>query len=1271
MERLTPEFQGTERFELLSRLGSGGMGVVYQVRDRQRQSDVALKLLLRLNAEGIYKLKTEFRSLSGVSHPNLITLHELISEGDLWFFTMELLQGVDFLTWVRGQATPDHDPTSSETASNLPVDGETMDAGDLDSQQVQNVAWVRARSVADPLRLRDALTQLARAVRAIHAAGKLHRDLKPSNALVTDEGRVVVLDFGLVSDTYARRHDSQVESAVSGTPAYMAPEQATGAAITPASDWYAVGVILYEALTGQLPFHGNWFQLLDAKLHRAPPHPLGLVPQAPEDLAKLAMDLLKPDPLLRPNEAEILSRLGLADEDTALAAAPDQEAPFLGRATELDGLHVAQKLTESGRPVLAQVRGAPGIGKSTLVEQFLTEIRSLPSKPLVLVGRCYERETVPYKAFDSLIDALTRHLLKLTGKRLADVLPRDVAALGRIFPVLRRVPGVDWVQDRQADLEDKRGLRRRAFAALKELLRRLAAVQELVLALDDLQWSDLDSLELLQAVVEPPDAARMLIVLSWRDSESSRIIQELHNLTHGNLIGASVRDIVVQALSRQDSLSLAISLLDAEDSAAQRRAEVIVKESQGNPLFLVELARFRDTWSQGQETVTHPEVTLDQVLSARFGQLTQPARTLLDLVALAGKPVAMRRLLDAAQLGNLEQQSLQLLRNGHLIGTSGSGDADLADTYHNRIRDVAISLIKPDDLANYHQMLARAYSPHPGDAAGGELDVDALAWHNLGAGNKPQALHYSLMAARRAHAVYANHDAIRHYNQALRLLELPELSAQAALVPEVQEEAAEAARQAGEYARAAELLAICLDRAKSPGARADVHVGLGRVYQEKGDAESAILQLETALRLYGKRPPGSMFELVGQTVGQLLIHGFATLFGPPKHRAKPDPSLQKRADTMFSLIRIYYFIDVAKVLWAGVTTINMSRQFGRDADVALAWSFYGVLLFGMGMLDRAKTWCNRALDLARKSGDPVVEAVALQRLGTHALFINDLKRAERLIDDAIRLFKDVGEMWELQTALMLTATSRLMGGDFAAAEPIFEEMGQTGIKLNALMHQGWCFAWAPFCRWHLGREDAATTRAHLEHALTVSAQARDLANQCAALQHRCNLAVREGEVEEAAGLALRTYEIISRYLVQVPFLQIALVDAAEAALYALEHQAGSVSRRTLRKIATRATAKALRISRNYPYLLGPALRVRARWIAYTRGAAAAEPHFIRAIEQLEQTPNRWETAVAYYDAAVALPGRREEFRRRALRAFEEIGSQAEQRRLHRELDGDR
>src|SRR5262249_32194739 len=290
-------FKGTMRFEIRRRLGAGAFGTVYEASHRERNTIVGLKALREANADGLYRFKREFRTLAGVAHPNLVTLYELICDGEQWFFTMELIEGCNFVDYIRGESAGKSFDSSIET-----VKLATSKSSNSNSPVI--LVGPSPNRHVDLVRLRDALTQLAEGINVLHEAGTLHRDIKPMNVLVTPEGRVVLLDFGLITDLAPQHlHPSLM---LIGTPAYMSPEQCAGLVMTEASDWYAVGVILYEALTGQLPFSGQYFDVLRNKETLEPVGPISLAPDIPEDLNALCQDLLLRDPQQRPSGREVL-----------------------------------------------------------------------------------------------------------------------------------------------------------------------------------------------------------------------------------------------------------------------------------------------------------------------------------------------------------------------------------------------------------------------------------------------------------------------------------------------------------------------------------------------------------------------------------------------------------------------------------------------------------------------------------------------------------------------------------------------------------------------------------------------------------------------------------------------------------------------------------------------------------------------------------------------------------------------------------------------------
>ena len=344
-----PQRLGGYRIE--SELGRGGMGVVYRAFDEKRGVAVALKTLKRADSTAILRFKQEFRALADVSHPNLVALHELTADGPSWFFTMELVEGVDFLSFVRWgteqtaplpETTDDLGPPSPSLPG-APGSAQSAlgDTEPFDLKQVEAGPRVRAHrgfslSPAVLARLRIALLQLAEGVAVLHEAGKLHRDLKPSNVLVTRQGRLVILDFGLAADLGASGLHQSLVPYVLGTSAYMAPEQAAGLPVSPASDWYSLGSMLYEVLTGHPPFLGRPHQMLMDKLRLDPARAIGAGARCSRRLERA---VCRPAPT-RSRGAAHGPRCapppgephGRAEIAIPLAPSRHQRAPLVGRA---------------------------------------------------------------------------------------------------------------------------------------------------------------------------------------------------------------------------------------------------------------------------------------------------------------------------------------------------------------------------------------------------------------------------------------------------------------------------------------------------------------------------------------------------------------------------------------------------------------------------------------------------------------------------------------------------------------------------------------------------------------------------------------------------------------------------------------------------------------------------------------------------------------------------------------------------------------------------
>jgi hypothetical protein len=428
---------------------------------------------------------------------------------------------------------------------------------------------------------------------------------------------------------------------------------------------------------------------------------------------------------------------------------------LIGRETHLAAIEDAWAASRRGGAVIQLVHGSSGMGKSALVRRFLDEIAGRDGT-LVLQGRCYERESVPFKALDSLVDALAHKLAQLPRLEAEGLMPRDALALARLFPVLRQVEAVTASPRRALLAPDPLELRRRAFSALRELLVRLADRQPLVLAIDDLQWGDVDSAALLASVLRPPDAPALLLIACCRSEDfgASPFLRELRVQLAAQR--SDVRELEVGPLEPDRALGLALALLDSPE-AGPALAQRIAQESAGSPFFIDELTRHVSE-GEGREPGL---VSLEEVLRARVRRLPQDSARLLSAVAVAGRPLSLQVATRAAEV--YEPSAIAVLKAGNLIRTRGSADATVVECYHDRIRESAVSLLPPDRVAWAHLRLAIALESSP------QPDAEALAIHFREAGEAERAGEYAVRAAERATETLAFDRAATLYRLALSL----------------------------------------------------------------------------------------------------------------------------------------------------------------------------------------------------------------------------------------------------------------------------------------------------------------------------------------------------------------------------------------------------------------------------------------------------------------------------------------------------------------------
>ena len=973
-------FEETGRYRQLGVLGRGSMGSVYRALDTSSGRTLAIKTLDTLEPDFVFGLKKEFRALAGLSHPNLVELYELVADSDRCFFTMELIEGTPF--------------------------GEHLDAGPGEPAAM----------------LRDALAQLTNALWALHAEGLLHRDIKPENVLVEAAGRVVLLDCGLVSDFLNPAGIRSLQGVLAGTPAYMSPEQSMGDLLSTASDFYSVGVMLEQALTGRLPEPAMSMGRARQGDASPPASRRDWGPEgAPRDLVALARELRSTAPADRPDAAQILERLGEPEpRSQALHRAPGTSgAPgtrrFVGRGVELATLFEAFEASHSRGTQTVCVEGTSGLGKTALVSHFLDWIAD---DALVLRTRCHPEEYVAFKAVDGLVDDLARFLMHEPSDEVEAMLPDNVEALVRVFPVLARVAAISKLEGRGSSGVEPTETRRRAFRALRELLHSVSQRQPLALWVDDLQWGDRDSASLLRELRDPAGSPRILFILSYRSEDresSSALLAVLDDIGDAH----ESRRIELTPLDDADAQRLVEGLV--QDTEASVATQAIVAEAQGSPFFVLEMAQHLVD-RRTEPGVRHLNLRVADVVRERIAELPAPARRLLEIVAVAGRPIEERIVEQAGAFSDEMPHLVKLLTARMLLRPTPIGEGAGLVPFHDRVRESLIERIPDHDQASIHRRLAEALEGLP------DPDPDALVQHYLEAREPKRAASMALEAAERAAQGLAFHRAASLYRRAIDLPigDRPEWQLHAKL-GEALVNAGRGSEGARSLERAAELRSA---GATDTNEAMRLRRSAAEHYLRSGAHEDGLRVLRRVLDASGIRYPSSTPRALAS-----LLFGRAQLSLPAWRLGRPGAKEREQIEVCLSAGLGLSLFDPVRAANFNVRHAVLAFRLGDPEHLARAVGSLALISAFEGGTRKARASARYELEaerIARSTNNPNVQAHRLVMSGVAAFAQWRYRDALATCDEGIALCREscIGVTWELANLQACAVMALVNLGDF-------------------------------------------------------------------------------------------------------------------------------------------------------------------------------------------------------------------------------------------------
>jgi serine/threonine protein kinase/predicted ATPase len=751
-------------YEILTEIGRGGMGVVYKARETSLGRPVALKFVpaeFASDPERLDRFLREAQTASGLNHPHICTVHALGEHEGRPFIVMEFIEGLTLQALV---------------ARRPPLD------------QVARVVG-----------------QAARALAAAHAAGVVHRDIKPENIMVRADGYVKVLDFGLARrpptliQPKSRNENDTDPGAVMGTAAYMSPEQARGDQADSASDIFSLGLVLYQLATGRHPFEGeSTLNLLYAIATQKPQAASQLNPEVSVGLEALLEAMLHKDPRLRPTASEV---------EVALTALPNRgtgrvlQSPArlrVRREPELAALHAAFADADAGRGSVVCVAGEPGIGKTSLVEDFLDELAKTAPGCAIIRGRCSERLTKT-EAYAPVIDALedlfrtsargpvARSLKVLAPTWHAQIAPaseESAAASGSVSRALSQ----------QAMLRE-----------FSNFLQEASRLDPIVLYFDDIHWADVPTADLLAHVGSRCHCLRTLLLVTYRPTELLLGPHPFHPIKL-ELQGKGVcTELALGFLGRQD-IERYLALAFPGHGFPEDFADLVQSRTEGNPLFMVDLLRYLSErglivesdghWSLVQEVPDLWQELPESVrgmIQRKLERLSEEDLRLMTAASVQGQEFDSTVVGGALGLDQVEvEERLQVLERIHCLVRAireyEFPDHTLTLRYafvHGLYQHSLYRSLSPARRASLGAALARTLEQHYGE--GNQVVAAELGFlYEVGRDFGQAAWQFGL-AARNAARVFAHREAISLARRGLHLLEnLPHTPARAALELQLQ-----------------------------------------------------------------------------------------------------------------------------------------------------------------------------------------------------------------------------------------------------------------------------------------------------------------------------------------------------------------------------------------------------------------------------------------------------------------------------------------------------
>ena len=1026
-------FQGG-RYKVRKKLGEGGKGIVFKAEDTRLGRTVAIKVIKGegLDQESFARFEQEAKATAGLSHPNIVAIYDIGQEGESHYLILEFVDGPNLSGLIRSQPAARCDAAT------------TLRIG----------------------------SQICQALEYAHSHGILHRDIKPENIMITSEGIPKLMDFGLARALGGPNLTQR--GVIVGTPAYLPPEQALGKRSDGRSDLYSLGCVLYEMVTGKPPFQGDEpVKVIFSHINDLPVMPQKLAPEIPAALEQIILRLLAKDPDQRYQSAgELFQALksvkeaaettpapvGVPTEEKATERMPTPEPRWaqalVDREQEIKILRARLDAALRGEGSLVFVTGEAGIGKTRLAYELRSYAKLRGAQCLMSKGG--EREgAVPYQPWSDIIREYARWappllVFKAVGT-FATELVKLVPELGEKLGTIPSSPPAPSAQQHV-----------RLYEAVTQFFVNISKESPLVLFLDDLQWFDDASMELLHHMARAITAEHLLVVGAYRDLELedqrslSRSVAEINRerLSYALPLKRLTLDHVLQMIRQTFGEKVPGELPD-----------LVYGKTEGNPFFVEEVLRslveegavypVERGWGIKDLSDVHVPRGIKEVLEKRLECLDEESCHVLSAAAVIGREFSFPVLrevtgLDENRLIDMIDKCLQvrLVVARHILGEEVYAFAD------TQLRDVLYEGISSVRRRRHHLKVGEAVEKVYARKIDGYLE--ALAYHFLEGNNLSKAIDYSKKAGDKAATLFAWDQARRYYETALKLME-----------------------KRGQYIE------------EELAQKAEILKNLAVVSSSQQDNDAALGYAESALEIYEKL--GDKQNVFRMHMMIQLLYMSGAWDGAREDKAlkhleaiaaivEKDPDDREKGAVYQRTAHLYLHRGQpgTALAWAQ-RALDVFAKLGVPMGTRLkAASSLGIALTYTGLIDEGITYNENIWDPVVKKGSPLPLAMLSQQLTLSLALLRDIPRARAWGEKALLETSKTGFFFEGFLRRPLTLVYALSGEATKAHEACqavqtlasqtlagchFEDT--TGIGLHYLRQGEWDKA-REYLQWAMG-----------------------------------------------------------------------------------------------------------------------------------------------------------------------------------------------------------